>query len=980
MQHDGERWRLIPTTTGTFVRSLAADSLIFVGAKGDFGYLRSDSLGVLRYKSLYEHVPEDKRDFEDVWGTHTVEDAVYYQSNAHLFRWDGASMKVWSSAEGFHTSFTVNGDFYVRDFGRGLLRMEGDSLTVVPGGGDFDETPVYMMAPHPSGDILVGTQNRGLLLYDGKEFQPLASGLTAYLQENDLYHGVRIPGDRYALATLGGGVIIMNTEGQVVRVLDRSSGLPDGVVNSVYPDREGQLWMALNSGGIFRVDPNAPLTLHDERTGLEGAVHDIYQPNDTTYVATWSGLYLLRKRENQVLGERSAYFERWGRLPLVWDMLSLEKSLLVATQEKGVWQIEGRDKKQIADWIFTYDFLRRGESRVVYAGTRNGLKGLVRKKKGWETFSVEGIRGEIRSLSIEEDGILWLSTIGGDVIRVILSDDGRSVSSISRYSENSGLPEGYKGVDIIHNRVTIVSKRGFFQVENASREPESWKFRRRPSFLPDIEGKDTLEVKSSEAQGNSLWVMLGSHVYVGMQAEDGTYDWKEADPLHFPKSKDTSLFVEEDSTVWLGDGSRLFRYAPGERQEIERPPVDFSAQVRQVTTLRLENVIYGGSRSGLESDSVLTTAYGQDLRIDVAAPLYGTVEPHRYRYKLVGRSDQWSEWTTEASQRYRNLWEGTYHFRVQAQNDRGVVSKTASMTLRVQPPWFRTVWAYLFYGITFIVMAYGYRRYYQIKEENRRAKKRVEKLERERVVAERLKRANDRLREANRLKEDFLATTSHELRTPLTNILGSLEVLRGMASEEQERFLDMIEKNGKRLKRTLSALLDLSMLRSGEEELDRSPVAVDQCAREVATELRSEAEENGLDFRVDAPDAPVYAEVDEQYLYQILRNLVENAIKFTDKGYVSVSAGAADGQVYVEVEDTGIGIDEDFLPELFDEFKQESRGRARTYEGNGLGLAISARLVDRMDGSISVESEKDEGSTFRVEFPQSAAPTSDGAS
>ena len=429
--------------------------------------------------------------------------------------------------------------------------------------------------------------------------------------------------------------------------------------------------------------------------------------------------------------------------------------------------------------------------------------------------------------------------------------------------------------------------------------------------------------------------------------------------------------------MWLGDGRRLFRYASGQGRDIEPPTADFSASVRQVTTLRRGRIVYGGHGPDLDGESTLTVPYGRDLRVDVGAPLYGTVEPHQYRYKLEGRTGQWTDWTTEASQRYRDLWEGTYRFRVQARNDRGQVSEVGMLPLYIRPPWFRSRWALFAYGIAFLALALGYRRYYQIKEENRRAQERVRKLERERVVAERLKKANERLREANRLKEDFLATTSHELRTPLTNILGALEVLRDMVTDEQEEFLDMIEANGQRLKRTLNALLDLSMLRSGEEDLELTPTPLDECARRVASDLRDDAEEKGLSVRVDTPDTPVQADVDEQYLEQIVRNLVENAIKYTHDGHVAISAGRTNGQVYVEVEDTGIGIDEDFLPNLFEEYKQESRGRARTYEGNGLGLAISARLAEQMDGTIHVETEKGEGSTFTVEFPRSSKMSSE---
>ena len=973
LQYDGERWRTVPTTTDLVARSLAADSLVYVGAKGDFGYLRPDSVGGLRYTSLYEYIPEDERDFAEVWGTHILEDGVYYQANQRLFRWNGKEITSWHSEEGFHTSFSVDGTLFVRDFGRGLLRMKDDSLELVPNGGAFHDTPIYMMARHPSGGLLVGTQNKGILLYDGETFRPVAPELTSYLQQNDLYHGCWLPGDRYALATLGGGVIVIDAEGDVVHVLDGSSGLPDPNVNHVHADREGQLWMALNSEGMFRT--GVTLTVHDERTGLEGIIRDIHKHRNKTYVSTASGLYVLQGTENQVLGDRSASFERWGDLPIVWDMLSVEEELLVATQDKGAYRIEGRTKERIGDWGFTYEFLKGEEEGVVYAGTRSGLNGLIRTSEGWDSFSIEEVQGEVRSLAIEKGGNLWASPGRGDVVRVVLSDDGRRATTM-QYGEQDGLPQGYKALETVNGRVTVVSKKGLFQIENPGQSPQSWQFSRRSSLLPDVEGADTLTVEAVEERSRRLWVVFESRAFVGEQKMDGTYDWKPVGPLQFPKAKQTKLFIDQDSTVWLGDGSRLFRYGWGESKDLGGPTssVSFTPLVRRVTMLRGGEVLYGGSGTVAGGNPSLKISYGQDIRIDVAAPFYSTVEPHEYRYKLVNTNDQWSEWTNLTSRRYQNLWEGTYRFQVQARNEAGEVSKTASLTLTVQPPWYRTIWAYIVYGLGFLGLAFGVRRYRQIKRENRQAQQRVRELERERVVAERLKKANERLREANRLKEDFLATTSHELRTPLTNILGSLEVLRGMVSDEQKQFLDMIEQNGQRLKRTLNALLDLSMLRSGNEELELTPMPLDECVRRVASDLRTDAEEKGLDFQVHTSDPPVQAEIDEQYLEQILRNLVENAIKYTDDGGIVVSTGTVDDRVYVEVEDTGIGIDEEFLPDLFEEFKQESRGRSRTYEGNGLGLAISARLAEQMDGAIRVETEKNEGSTFRVEFPRVSEP------
>lgn len=975
LEYDGERWRLIPTSTGSFVRSLAGDSTVYVGAKGDFGFLAPDSLGVLRYSSLYEKIPVEERDFEDIWNTHILDDDVYYQANNRLFRWDGSEIVSWQSQEGFHTSFVVEGRLYVRDYGRGLVRLDEDSLELVPNGEIFHETPIYMMVSHPSGKLLIGTQNKGLLLYDGKTFEPFGEHLTSYLQENDLYHGCRLPGNRYALATLGGGVIIVNDRGEVVRVLDSSSGLPDNWVNYVFADKEGQLWMALNSGGVFRADLNAPLSVHDERTGLEGIVEVIHKHRGRLYVATNSGLYILKRGKDQVLDEKSAAFEKVGLSPLVWDMVSVGEDLLAGTDEGGVHLINRPDSGSIADWSFTYDLLAAtGEPRV-YAATRSGLKGLVRSNEQWNSFAIGAVDREVRSVAQSQEDVLWVTSIDGVLTRTVLADGGREATTTIEYDSTAGLPTGYKTVEIVNDKVTVFSSEGFFQVANPDAPPGSWRFENRPSLLPAVVESENVTY-TQDVWGN-LWVAAAGHVHKGVRQSNGSYDWQNIRPLHFPKSDPLRMLTSRDSTVWLGSGRKLFRFAASEHREVRTATATFRPYIRQVTTLRDGDVVFGGVLAALGLDSTLTLPYGHDIRVDVAAPLYSTVEPHDYRYKLSGREDEWSDWTNDASERYRDLWEGSYELMVQARNDRGELSTVASMNLNVLPPWYRSLWAYLFYGVSFVMVAYGYRRYYEVKRENRRTRERVRKLEQERIVAERLKRANDRLREANRLKEDFLATTSHELRTPLTNILGSIDIVRNMASEEQEQFIDIIEKSGKRLKRTLNAILDLSMLRSGEEDVDLTPIAIDGCATAVASELKGRADEKDLSYWVDTPERPVYAAVDEQYLDQILRNLIENAIKFTDEGHVAVTVGATDGRAWIEVEDTGIGIDEEFLPKLFDEFKQESRGRARTYEGNGLGLAISTRLAEQMDGTIDVETTKGEGSTFTVEFPRAEPPEDD---
>ena len=232
--------------------------------------------------------------------------------------------------------------------------------------------------------------------------------------------------------------------------------------------------------------------------------------------------------------------------------------------------------------------------------------------------------------------------------------------------------------------------------------------------------------------------------------------------------------------------------------------------------------------------------------------------------------------------------------------------------------------------------------------------------------------AKEEAEEMSRLKSAFLANVSHEIRTPLTSIIGFADVLSDEATGQQEEVAEKVMRSGRRLKATLDSVLDLSMIEAGEFSLNTRTVDVAEEVRRRTELLRPMAERKDLTFTVDAPEEGPEAEVDPNGLDRILTNLVTNAIKFTEEGGVTVRVSSEPSHVVLTVEDTGIGISEDFLPKLFEAFKQESEGLQREHEGTGLGLSITKELVDLMDGEIAVDSQKGEGTTFTVRLPYRA--------
>lgn len=235
-----------------------------------------------------------------------------------------------------------------------------------------------------------------------------------------------------------------------------------------------------------------------------------------------------------------------------------------------------------------------------------------------------------------------------------------------------------------------------------------------------------------------------------------------------------------------------------------------------------------------------------------------------------------------------------------------------------------------------------------------------------------LRVAKDKAEEMVHLKTAFLANMSHELRTPLTAVIGYASMLASELSAEHEQFAQLIERSGRRLMDTLNAVLSLAQLESQQMTVELSEMDIAGEVEETASFFEAHAASRGLAFRFlcSPPAVGARARVDRGALNSVLQNLIGNAIKFTESGFVEVRVHAANERVFIEVRDTGIGIDRSFLPHLFEDFRQESTGFERSHEGSGLGLALTNRLVELMGGEIRVESEKGEGTMFTVSFPQ----------
>ncbi len=237
--------------------------------------------------------------------------------------------------------------------------------------------------------------------------------------------------------------------------------------------------------------------------------------------------------------------------------------------------------------------------------------------------------------------------------------------------------------------------------------------------------------------------------------------------------------------------------------------------------------------------------------------------------------------------------------------------------------------------------------------------------------------ARDRAEAANQVKSAFLANMSHEIRTPLSGLLGFAELIQAEANDDEIlRYADIIVSSGTRLMQTLSQILDLSRIESGKMELVIEQVDVNKAIDEVIFLFAPNAKKKGLFIERQVGGPQMVLSIDFQLFSSSLTNLISNAIKFSEKGGITVSTSmeTVNGRNFgiIRVADTGIGIPEQYFEKIFEDFQQVSEGMKKNYEGTGLGLSLTKKFVELSGGSIQVESMPGFGTTFIMSFPYQA--------
>lgn len=960
MEYDGVSWRHITTDKNSAVIALTIDStgVVYVGAEQGLGYLAPDSTGSMRFISLEDRIPQENRNFADVWRVHATRHGVYFFTVKKLFLWAHDAFKSWP-IDAHSYSQVVRDTLYYAEKNVGLMRVAGEAPALLPGGEKFATERMDTMFPYADGGtLLVGTRSQGVFLYDGASFTPFKAEADEFLKTNMIYSGTRLANGDYVFGTIRGGAAVVDRKGRWLQKLDMASGLRDQTVIFTFVDREGALWLSLLNG-LARVEISSPFTRFGSETGLEGGVEYILRHQGILYAATHRGVYYLAARPPGQ--DKGPSFESVANIAAFsWSLFS-EGDLLLAATDDGVYEIHGERAERIqsaSTRAFSF-YHRKHDPDHILVGLTDGLAVLKRTNGRWMNAGrVKDIPVEIRSIAGDEAGNLWLGTNveGAFLVQGLdLSkppDNGWFQATVTRFKEDK-LPVGEVNVFNIAGRVVFGTERGIrtFDAKNGTFAPDST----YGAVFADTVRYVGRIVEDSQSR---VWIfsrkekqrMIG---YAAPQP-DGSFVWQSAP---FRRIADVgivfAIYPEEDGTVWIGGSEGIARYDPATNKNYAQ---DFQAIIRRVT-VNGDSVIFAGKKvSHQESQGGVSPVLAYEnnaMRFEAAATSYDAVPENEYQYRLEGFEPEWSAWTREVKKDYTNLPENDYRFRVRARNLYGHISRQDVFEFAILPPWYRTWWAYALYLVTGALGLAGFTNL-QVKQYQRRAEEALQR-ERERAslreatlraeAAELQARATEAKQEVE--KEHMRRRIASDLHDEIGSNLSSI----AMISQTLQRKTKIEDHERNRLKdiqgvaqQTANSMRDIVwFVNPANDSLDKLWIKM----RETANLMLE-----FCDFTFQTPNVGVAFETDLNFrrnLFLIYKESLQNIVKHSLASKVDIVLALSEDEdtLLMQIVDDGVGFDVDATP-------------------RGNGLENFERRALEMGGTVALRSRPGEGTEVEL--------------
>ncbi len=860
------------------------------------------------------------------------------------------------------------------------------------------------------GDIWLTSIGGGLT-----KFNPKTKIFKHYLTDDrsvrtnnkNIYDLLPVQNNKIYLALNQGGLSVFDKKNETFTyITPGNSDLPTNGIISFWLDFENILWLGTSRNGIFFHEPNTiPFVNHqfDENAGKSSNIIGCFYENKNGDILVGTDGYgiMVLNSNNDEIAHYTSENSSWLNSNIIRKILQDEdENIITASWDKLVSINNSKIKKQKLNNQLQKSF-PRGTLWSMYIDSKNRFwflfpNGAVAvfdkdfnflgKHLSSEQFNFnnapEIVEDKIGNLYISNyRGVYKYNEIENEPIMLI------PVSMVSTFC----LSDKYIAIGGEDYGVQLYSKSG-----------------KLIKKINEASGLSSNFIKSMVFDNNNmLWVATSNGLnYVNIE-ENIIKQFYEEDGLVDDQFFTHSILKSRNGKLFFGTFNGFVSINPDSLRSNPFPPKVHISDITIYNDFTFENQIRHIVPNN--TDPISLNWKDRMIIIDFFAINFNNPNESKYVYKLDGFNANWiSSRPDKHSATYTNLDPGTYKFTVKACNSDGVWNNEgASVTIILKPPFWKTIWWYILLVIIGLLLFYlvlkirEYKLRYEKKILEERVQRRTatiidqkeeitsqnEELVKHRIHLEELvdKRteelisALEKAEESDKLKTEFLANMSHEIRTPMNAIVGFSGLIseRGISKQDQTRFIQYIQSNSKSLLRIIDEILDLSLLETNQLKIAKNPFDLNSLFDHIFSYYYLNNENSKIKTQKNntLQNLNLQLNSDSERIKQIITNLMDNAYKFTKKGYIEFGAYTENEILHLYVKDTGIGISSDKLDKIFLEFTKIEEKEGNLTDGLGLGLTISRKIAEALGGYIKVKSIVGEGSTITFCIPMDSVIT-----
>lgn len=693
IEYDGTSWNDYPVKNGTKVRALhiSEDNRIYVGCQADFGFFTENEKGQLQYTSLADSLEQKHRNFDEVWRIFQLDDGIAFLTFKDIYIYKpGKAIQVIEPKYAIEFSFLVNKTIYTQVWGQGLSVLRNEQLELLPGGAFYNDKQIVSILPFDKDHLMIFTHETGIFLYNGSASIPFPSKGLNGDKESIINQAIMLHDGNFAIGTQDKGLIVMARDGQKLMVISRENGLSDRTIHSLYQDAHDNLWLGLNNG-VSVIELSSPFSLIDGKMGLAGTGYAAIRVDNTLYLGTNNGLFWSK------MNGKTLHFEQIpSSSGQIYHLNKINDKILIG-HHNGPYMLKNNSLVSIGTekgiWEFVSHPIKRDH---ILMGSYTGLSLYIDKGSDLVfSHKYEGFSESSRVMEFDNNHKLWMAHGYKGIFSFDFDSELSKIEKVDFYNSKNGFPSDQLiNMERIRNELIFPASFGIFRFNSQKNN-----FRLDENLSAIFYPREHLVEMEEDILGNIYFI---SDLRIGKLSFD-KFGVSNLDQSVFNKIQDmlnddlSYIHILDAGNVLFGAKDGFIHYDASKQKVLK----NYHTHITKVfnITSETDSLIVSGSK--IASSQKVSLPYSlNSLRFVYSSSFYESPEKTEYAYFLENFDQGYSDWNLKTEKEYTNLSEGKYTFKVKARNIYGEESIAQSFSFSIQPPFYRSTYAYVFYFLS----------------------------------------------------------------------------------------------------------------------------------------------------------------------------------------------------------------------------------------------------------------------------------------